>query len=201
MSDAAAETSDAPISREYEHQLLPVPGVWNVDPMHSCLAFECRHMLLTPMRGWFSSYSGQFNIAEVPEESSVEVTIDAESLQTPSPPVAAGLVGENLLQADKYKTLHFKSTSVQHVEADLWKITGDLTIRDTTREVVLDASFEGVIPSPPPFGGVRARTAFLATTEFDRRDFGMDWNVPLPDGGWLVGNRVVLTLDVEATLA
>lgn len=197
MSDAA----EAPIVREFEHQVLPVPGLWAIDPMHSCLAFDCRHMMLTPLRGWFASYSGSFHIAEAPEESSVEVTIDADSLEMPSSDIAGHLKGDNFLQAEKYKTLAFRSSRVRHTEANLWEVAGDLTIKDATREVVLDASFEGVLPSPPQFGPARAKMGFVAGTEFDRRDFGLDWNVPMPGGGWLVGNRVRLTLDVEANLA
>jgi polyisoprenoid-binding protein YceI len=118
----------------------------------------------------------------------------------PNPDAESALKGENFLEVEKYKTLHFRSTRVEHVEANLLHVAGDLTIKDVTREVLLDASFEGVRPSPPAFGG-RAKLAFAARGEFDRRDFGLDWNVPLPGGGWLVGNRVGMTLDVEAILA
>jgi polyisoprenoid-binding protein YceI len=203
MTDTAQATSDAaaaPIVREFEHLLVPVPGVWTIDPGHSILEFECRHMMLTPLRGWFASFSGDFHIAEAPEESSVEVTIDADSLQMPNPTATAALKGDQYLDAEKFSTLHFRSTRVQHVEASLWQVAGDLTIKDCTRDVILDASFEGALPSPPMLGG-RARMAFVARTEFDRRDFGLDSNIPLPGGGWLVGNRVGLTLDVEAKLA
>jgi polyisoprenoid-binding protein YceI len=202
MSDTVQATSDAaatPIVREFEHLMVPVPGVWTIDPGHSILEFECRHMMLTPLRGWFASFSGDFHIAEAPEESSVEVTIDADSLQMPNPTATAALKGDQYLDAEKFSTLHFRSTRVQHVEASRWQVAGDLTIKDCTREVILDASFEGALPSPPMLGG-RARMAFVARTEFDRRDFGLDSNIPLPGGGWLVGNRVGLTLDVEANL-
>ncbi len=203
MSDSTETTSDAatgPIIRDFEHLALPVPGVWTIDPGHSILAFDCRHMMLTRLRGWFASFSGEFHIAEIPEESWVEVTIDADSLDMPNPIAAAAVKGEHYLQSDKFSTLHFRSTRVRHVEADLWQVAGDLTVKDQTREVILDANFEGVLPSPPMFGG-RAKMAFAATTEFDRRDFGLNSNVPLPGGGWLVGNRVGLSLDVEANLA
>ncbi len=203
MSDSAEATSDAavaPIMREFEHLALPVPGVWTIDPGHSILAFDCRHMMLTRLRGWFATFSGDLHIAEKPEESWVEVTIDADSLQMPNPVAMAAVKGEHYLQADKFSTLHFRSTRVKWVEASLWQVAGDLTIKDCSREVILDASFEGVLPSPPMFGG-RAKMAFEARTEFDRRDFGLDSNIPLPGGGWLVGNRVGLTLDVEANLA
>jgi polyisoprenoid-binding protein YceI len=197
---AAPDSGAGPIVREWEHLIIPVPGVWAIDAGHSILAFDCRHMMLTRLRGWFASFSGDFHIAEKPEESWVEVTINADSLQMPNPVAMAAVKGEHYLQADKFSTLHFRSSRVKHVEAGLWQVTGPLTIKDCSREVTLDANFEGVLPSPPMFGG-RAKMAFAARTEFDRRDFGMDANIPLPGGGWLVGNRVGLSLDVEANLA
>jgi len=203
MSESTAVASDAdaaPIVREFEHLPLPVPGVWTIDPGHSILAFDCRHMMLTRLRGWFGAFSGDLHIAETPEESWVEVTIDADSLLMPNPVATAAVKGEHYLETDKFPTLHFRSTRVQHVEASLWQVAGDLTIKDCTREVILDANIEGVLPSPPMFGG-RAKMAFAAQAEFDRRDFGLNSNIPLPGGGWLVGNRVGLSLDVEANLA
>ena len=197
MSDTATEA--APVTRVYEHLVLPVPGVWTIDAMHSGLNFECRHLMMTPLRGWFSSFSGEFTIADVPEESSVEVTIDSTSLQMPNQVIEDAVKGEHYLQSDKFTTLRFKSTKVRHVEANHWQVTGDLTVMDTTREVVLEATLEGVVPSPPQFGA-RAKMAFIATTEFDRRDFGLTANVPVPGGGWLVGNRVALYLAAEANL-
>lgn len=202
MSETMQATSDAaaaPIVREFEHLFLPVPGLWTIDPGHSILAFDCRHMMLTRLRGWFTSFSGDFHIEEVPEESWVEVTIDADSLQMPNPVAMAAVKGEHYLQTDKFSTIHFRSTRVRHIEASLWQVAGDLTIKDRTREIVLDANFEGTLPSPPMFEG-RAKMAFAARSEFDRRDFGLDANMPLPGGGWLVGNRVGLALDVEANL-
>ncbi len=203
MTDSVQTTSDAaaapdsgsePIVREWVHLIIPVPGVWTIDPGHSILAFDCRHMMLTRLRGWFASFSGDLHIAEEPEESWVEVTINADSLQMPNPIAMAAVKGEHYLQADKF------SSRVKHVGASLWQVTGNLTVKDCSREVTLDANFEGVLPSPPMFGG-QAKMAFAARTEFDRRDFGMDANIPLPGGGWLVGNRVGLSLDVEANLA
>src|SRR5258708_21600149 len=188
MTDSVQTTSDAaaapdsgsePIVREWVHLIIPVPGVWTIDPGHSILAFDCRHMMLTRLRGWFTSFSGDFHIAENPEDSWVEVTIDADSLQMPNPAAMGAVKGEHYLQAEKFSTLHFRSTRVKHVEASLWQVAGDLTIKDCTREVILDAGFEGVLPSPPMFGA-RAQMAFPAQTEFDRRDFRPGADYPLP---------------------
>jgi polyisoprenoid-binding protein YceI len=199
MSETATSQEAAPILREVEGRTLPVPGVWTIDAGHSILAFECGHMALTRLRGWFTSFSGDFHIAEMPEESRVEVTIDADSIQMPNPAAVAGLKGENFLEVEKFKTLHFVSTRARHIDESLWQVAGDLTIKDTTREVLLDANFGGAVTLPPQVGGA-TKLGFEATTNFDRRDFGLDWNVPLAGGRLLVGNRVDLRLDVEAVL-
>lgn len=196
-----ADVMDKSVLREYEHLVLPVPGVWKIDPGHSCMLFECRHMLLTPLTGWFSSFSGAVVVAEKPEDSTVEVTIDAGSLEMPNPLARDAVRGENFLQSDKFEHLTFRSTAVEHVEATQWKVTGDLTIKDVSREVVLDTTLLGTLPSPPMFAGERAKAAVHALTEFDRRDFGLEWNIPLPGGGLLVGNRVRVSLDIEAVLS
>jgi polyisoprenoid-binding protein YceI len=199
MSETATNEG-APIVREVDGRLLPVPGVWAIDAGHSILAFECGHMALTRLRGWFTSFSGEFQIAEKPEDSRVEVTIDADSIQMPNPAAVAGLQSENFLEVEKYKTLHFISTRTRHVDGDLWQVTGDLTIKDTTLEVALDATYGGAVTLPPQVGGA-SKLGFEATTSFDRRDFGLNWNVPLAGGRLLVGNRVDLRLDIEAVLA
>src|SRR5712691_297229 len=117
MSDSTEATTDAPaapIVREWEHLVLPVPGVWTIDPGHSILGFDCRHMMLTRLRGWFTSFAGDIHIAEAPEESWAELTIDADSLQMPNPIAVAAVKGEHYLQSDKFSTLRFRSTRVKY---------------------------------------------------------------------------------------
>ena len=191
--------SDTVIVREVDGRMLPVPGDWAIDAGHSILAFECGHMSLTKLRGWFSEFSGTFHIAEKPEDSSVEVTIVTDSVTMPNPAAVAGLKSENFLTVEKYPHITFKSTQVRHVDGDQWEVTGYLTVKDATRPVVLDATFGGALTLPEMVGGA-SKLGFVATTSFDRRDFGLEWNVPLPGGAVLVGNRVDLRLDVEAVL-
>lgn len=191
--------SDTVIVREVDGRMLPVAGNWEIDAGHSILAFECGHMSLTKLRGWFSEFSGTFHIAEKPEDSSVEVTIVTDSVTMPNPAAVAGLKSENFLTVEKYPNITFKSTQVRHVDGDEWEVTGYLTVKETTRPVVLDATFGGALTLPEMVGGA-SKLGFVATTSFDRRDFGLEWNVPLPGGAVLVGNRVDLRLDVEAVL-
>ena len=178
-------------------QQVPVAGVWVIDPGHSSLAFEARHMVYTRMRGRFRSFSGELHIEDEPEKSWAEVTIDAASLDTTNDAADESLRGEKFLDVERFPTLTYRSREVRHVEGNRWQMEGDLTIRDITQPITLDLVFEGAVVA----GRVaRAKASFVARGEFDRRDFGMDFNLPSPSGGWVVGNRVRLELDVEANL-
>jgi polyisoprenoid-binding protein YceI len=194
--------SDSPTAafvplRDIEGQLLPVPGRWVIDPGHSSLAFEARHMVVTRMRGRFRSFSGEFHIEEEPERSWVEVSIDAASLDTTNDAADESLKGERFLDVDRFPTLHYRSSEVHHVEANRWHVDGTLTIKAISRPITLDATFEGAVAAGR---AARAKMAFVAHGEFDRRDYGMEFNIPVPSGGWIVGNQVRLDLDVEANL-
>lgn len=183
--------------RSLDGQLLPVPGVWVIDPGHSSLAFEARHMVVTRMHGRFRSFSGQLHIAEKPEESWVEVSIAAGSLDTANEAANESLHGEKFLDVERFPTLEYRSSAVHHIEGARWLVDGELTILGISRPITLDATFEGAVPA----GRVaRAKAAFLARGEFDRRDYGIDFNMPVASGGWVVGHRVRLELDVEANL-
>ena len=176
---------------------LPAPGTWVIDPLHTSLGFEARHAAVTRMRGRFRSSSGHFTIAERPEDSSVEITIDAASIDTIHPTADEHLRGEGFLDVEHHPELTFRSTSVRHVGGDRWEVTGDLTIRGITKPITLDAILNGVVAMSY---GPKAKLGFTATGTFDRRDYGMEMNIPLPGGGVVVGNEVRLTLDVEADL-
>jgi polyisoprenoid-binding protein YceI len=176
---------------------LPIPGTWVIDPLHTSLAFETRHAVVTRMRGRFRTLAGSFTIAERPEDSAVEVTIDAASIDTIHPVADEHLRGEKYLDVANHPELSFRSTSVEHAGGDRWRVAGDLVIRGISRPIILDAELNGVVPMPY---GPKAKLGFTATGSFDRRDYGMDANLALPGGGVIVGNEVRLTLDVEADL-
>ncbi|MPY93558.1 MAG: polyisoprenoid-binding protein [Acidimicrobiia bacterium] len=176
---------------------LPIPGTWVIDPQHSSLAFEARHARITRMRGRFRSFSGQFVIAESPEDSTVEVTIDAASIDTTHEQADGHLRGEQFLDVENHPTLTFRSNAVRFLGENRWRVEGDLTIRAVSKPITLDATFEGAVPVAR---GGRAKLAFNARGQFDRRDYDMEMNVPMPGGGWLVGQGVRLDLDAEADL-
>jgi polyisoprenoid-binding protein YceI len=191
-------TTPSPATQTIGGAVVPIPGDWVIDPLHTSLAFEARHFVVTRMRGRFRHGTGLIHIAPRPEDSSVVVTIDASSIDTIHPVADEHLRGEMFLDVEHYPTITFRSTAVHHGAGDRWAVTGDLTIRDVTKEVTLDAVFNGALPA----GKVaQAKLGFTATTEIDRRDFGITANFPLPGSeGFIVGNEVLITIDVEADL-
>jgi polyisoprenoid-binding protein YceI len=129
-----------------------------------------------------------------PARSSVEVTIDAASIDTREPRRDNHLRSPDFLDVEKFPHITFRSTQVERIDDQRLRIHGNLTIRDVTRPVVLEATFEG--KARDPWGN--ERLGFTASTRFDRRDFGIQWNVLLEAGGILVGNEVRVNIEVEA---
>lgn len=173
---------------------IPAPGVWEIDPSHSVAAFSVRHMMVAKVRGRFGSFAGTIAIGEQPEDSSVQVTIDAASIDTRDEKRDAHLRSPDFFDVETYPTLTFRSTGFDRTGDTTFELPGELTIHGVTRPVVLAAEYLGV--SPDPWGGTRA--GFSATTEIDREDFGLTWNQALETGGVVVGKRVKIELEVQA---
>lgn len=181
-------------TRTVEGRQLPAPGVWQIDRAHSGIEFVVRHLMVSKVRGRFADFAGTIHVAEAPEQSSVEVTIQAASIDTREPDRDAHLRSPDFFDAERFPVLTFRSTSLEPAGGERFRLHGDLTIRDVTRPVVLDAEFEGV--GADPWGGVRA--GFSATTEIDREDYGLTWNAALETGGVVVGKKVRIEIEVEA---
>jgi polyisoprenoid-binding protein YceI len=170
-------------------------GTWNIDPSHSAVAFSVRHMVVSKTRGRFTKWSGQLRFdAEDPEISSVEVTIDPASIDTADAQRDAHLRSADFLDVEKFPTASFRSTNVEEVDPGRYRITGDLSIHGVTNSVTLDVTYEG--SGKDPWGGERA--GFSGSTSIDRKDFGLRWNQALETGGVLVGDKVEITLEIEA---
>jgi len=170
-------------------------SVWNIDPSHSAIAFSVRHMVVSKTRGRFTKWNGQLRFdADNPSASSVEVTIDPASLDTADAQRDAHLRSPDFFDVEKYPSASFRSKKVEVAAEDRYRVTGDLTVHGVTKPVVLDVTYEG--SGKDPWGGERA--GFLATTSIDRKDFGLEWNKALETGGLLVGEKVELTLEIEA---
>ncbi len=170
-------------------------STWQIDPNHSSAQFAVRHLAISTVRGAFTKVSGtvQFDDRDI-SKSSVEVTIDAASVDTRVPDRDKDLRSDRFFDAEKYPTLTFKSTKVEQVETGKLKVTGDLTIHGVTKQVVLDV--EGPTAAvKDPWGNQRA--AANASTKINRQDFGVKWNAKMDNGGWVVGDDVAITIDVE----
>lgn len=171
---------------------------WRLDPAHTNVEFAARHMMITTVKGRFTDVNGTIEIDEAdPSCSTVEVEIDAGSIDTRVEDRDDHLRSADFLDVENHAAITFRSRRIEGdptAEGDRFRVIGDLTIRGTTREVVLDATYEGQMPDP--WGG--QRTGFSAETTIDRRDFGLTWNQALETGGVLVGNKVRIHLEVQA---
>lgn len=173
---------------------LPEPGTYEIDASHSMAEFVARHLMVTKVRGRFGGLSGRITVAEPVEQSSVEVTLDASSIDTRDDKRDAHLRSPDFLDVDTHPTLDFRSTSVEVIDDERLRVSGDLTVRGVTRPVTLDATFDGKFADP--WGN--SRIGFSATTEIDREDWGLTWNVALESGGVLVSRKVRIELTVSA---
>ena len=183
-------------TRQYHGAPVPAAGVYDLDQAHTTVEFVARHLMITKVRGRFAGFSGSVHIAEVPEESSVQVTIDAASVHTSQEQRDAHLKSADFLDVENHPTLTFTSTKVELDGPDSWKVTGDLSILGNARPVVLDVEFDGASSTP---WGTHA-VAFSASTEIDREDWGLTYNQALETGGVLVSKKVRIELNVEAIL-
>jgi polyisoprenoid-binding protein YceI len=170
-------------------------STWQIDPQHSSAQFAVRHMTISTVRGAFSKITGTLVLDDQDvTKSTVDVTIDVSTVDTREPDRDKDLRSDRFFDVAHFPTMTFKSKKVEQAGAGKLKVTGDLTIRGTTKEVVLDV--DG--PAPPmkdPWGNLR--TAATATTKVNRQDFGVKWNAKLDNGGVVVGDDVSITIDVE----
>ncbi len=175
---------------------LAAGSSWSVDPSHSQVGFAVKHLVISNVRGEFGAYQGKLALDEADvTRSTVEATIDVNSLNTKVADRDAHLKGPDFFDAAKYPSITFKSTKVAKAGKDRLKVTGDLTLHGVTRAVVFD------VTTTPQVKGMHgeSRRALSATAKLNRRDFGLTWN-KLVDAGPVVGDEVTVTLDLEAVL-
>jgi polyisoprenoid-binding protein YceI len=174
-----------------------IAGTWEIDTIHSEVSFVVRHLVVSKVRGRFDRFGGTIVTDEDLARSSVNVTIDASSVNTNEPNRDNHVRSADFLDVENFPNITFVSTAVRS-ESGAFFVDGDLTIRGTTRPVTLDVELNGF--GPDPYGGTRV--GFSATAEVDRDDFGVSFNGPIPgtDNAMVLSNRVNLTLEVEALL-
>lgn len=167
---------------------------WQIDPAHSHVEFSVRHMMISNVRGRFERFTGAVEFDEAdPLRSSVEVQIDAGSINTREPQRDTHLKSADFLDVEHFPHIHFKSKRVENIDDRHGRIVSDLTIRDVTREVVLDVEYAGQAKSP--WGSISA--GFSAATRLNRKDWGLQWNQLLETGGVLVGDEMKIDIEVE----
>lgn len=163
-------------------------GTWNIDAAHSALGFQVRHMMVSKVRGKFDEFDATLTVGDSLETTSVEAEVKMASINTGVGDRDNHLRTNDFFEVETYPTMTFKSTKVTETE-----LTGDLTIKNVTKPVTFDVDFGGV--GPDAWGGTRA--GFEATVEINRKEFGVDIEMPLQGGGVVVGDKVKITLDLE----
>jgi polyisoprenoid-binding protein YceI len=168
---------------------------WRIDPQHSSAQFSVRHMAISTVRGGFSKIDGTILLDDKDiSKSTVNVTIDVSTVDTHEPDRDKDLRSDKFFDVAHFPSMTFKSKKVEQLAPGKLKVTGDLTIRGTTKEIVLDV--EGpTAPLKDPWGNLRAAAA--ATSKINRQDFGVKWNATLDNGGVVVSDDVNITIDAE----
>jgi polyisoprenoid-binding protein YceI len=189
----ATTTTTAGLTRDHKGTQVPAPGVYDIDSKHTSVEFVARHLMISKVRGRFDDVEGTITVADVPEESSVQVKIGAASVSTGEDQRDAHLRSGDFFDVDTHPHWTFTSTAVEQ-DGDGWKVTGDLTISGVTKPVVLDVEFEGA--NIAPWGS--AALGFSASTEIDREQWGLTYNQVLETGGVMVGKKIRIELSVEA---
>jgi polyisoprenoid-binding protein YceI len=166
------------------------PGTWTLDQAHTEIGFSVRHAGISKVRGQFTDADATLMVGESVDSSSVEATVKTASFDSNDDNRDAHVKGEDFFDVEQFPHMTFKATKVEGT-ADNFRVSGDLTIKDTTRPVTFDVEFGGV--AVDPFGATRA--GFSASTQISRKEFGITWNAALEAGGVLVGDKVTITVD------
>jgi polyisoprenoid-binding protein YceI len=172
-----------------------VVGKWTGDKMHSEVGFVVRHMMVSKVRGKFTSYDIEIVTSENVLDSTVTATIELNSIDTGNADRDNHLRSADFFEGEKYSTMTYRSTGIRP-NGENFILDGELTLKDVTRPVSLDLEIGGF--GPDPFGGTRA--GFSATGEIKRSDFHVDFNATLETGGVVVSDKVNVHLEIEAVL-
>src|SRR5450755_1437930 len=173
-----------------------IAGTWEIDPVHSEVGFTARHMMVSKVRGRFTTFSGELVTGEKLLDSSVTASIDLTSINTGNEQRDQHIRSADFFEVDKYTTMTYHSTGLR-AEGDHYILDGELSLKDVTKAVPLTLELNGF--GPDPFGGTRA--GFTATAEINRREFGVNFNAALQNGGAVVSDKVTIHREIEAVLA
>ncbi|HEY6424020.1 MAG TPA: YceI family protein [Pseudonocardiaceae bacterium] len=172
-----------------------VAGTWDIDATHSDVSFSVRHMMVSKVRGRFNDVSGRIVTGADLLDSAVTADIDVNSFDTGNVQRDEHIRSADFLHVGQFPTMTYRSTGVRR-DGDALVVDGELTLRGITRQVPLTVEVNGF--GPDPYGGTRA--GFSATTKINRKDFGIDIELPLDGGGVVIGDTIQISLDIEAVL-
>lgn len=173
---------------------LPDTGTWKIEPAHTSANFSVRYLGLSKVRGNFDTVEGTLELTDDPTQSSIDVTIDAATIDTNNADRDGHLKSADFLDVANHPNLQFRSTRIARDADGRWTVEGDLTVHGVTRPVTLDVAYVGTAHDPM---GAGQRIAFEATTQIQRHDFGLTWEGPQAAGGALVGKNIDIDIDVQ----
>jgi polyisoprenoid-binding protein YceI len=194
---ATVPHTESAATRSVDGVEVPIAGTYAIDASHTDVSFVVRHLMLSKTRGRFPTVEGTIVIGEDPLDSRVEVSIETAGVETGDDHRDQHLRSPDFFDADQHPRMTYRSRAVRPTGPGRWIVDGDLTIRDVTRPVELDLSFEGGLTDP--WGNVRA--GFTASAEINRDEFGLTWNQLLEGGGVLVGRTVSIEIEAELVRA
>ncbi|MGZ4357856.1 MAG: YceI family protein [Gaiellaceae bacterium] len=180
---------------ELDGKIVRVPtGTWQVDPAHSNIEFEIKHLKIATVRGRFREFEGTIVAADDIADSRVSGVVKAASIDTNEPTRDAHLRSADFFDTDHYPEIRFESKRIEPLGGPRFRVVGDLTMKGVTRQVELAATVEGV--QEDPFG--HERLGLSARGTINRTDFGLTWQHPVGHGGFLLGDEVRIVIDVSA---
>ena len=186
--------TDTAATRQFEGLQIPAAGTYQLDAAHKRVGFMVRHLMISKVRGQFAEATATITIADNPLESSVTAEIQTASVHTGQADRDNHLRTGDFFEAEKYPTMTFRSTGIKSHEGNEFLLDGELTIKDVTRPVELLVEFEGAGRSPYGFDVF----GFSASTEIDREDWGLTYNMALESGGVMIGKKVKIEIEGEA---
>ena len=170
-------------------------GTWDIDATHSTVGFSVRHMMVSKVRGYFTKFEGVIVTAADPGASTVEASIDMDSIDTRQEQRDAHIKSADFFDTGNHTVMTFRSTGIK-AKGDDWTVEGELTIKGITKPTTLSLELNGF--GPDAYGGTRA--GFTGKTDISRKEFGVDIDMPMDGGGVVVGDKISVELEIEAVL-
>jgi polyisoprenoid-binding protein YceI len=181
-------------TREFQGLQIPAAGTYLLDAAHKRVGFVARHLMVSKVRGTFEEAEATIVVGDDPLQSSVTATIKTATINTTQTDRDNHLRSADFFDAEKWPDIVFRSSRIEEVGENALVVSGDLTIRDVTKPITIPIEFTGA--ETDAFGALRA--GFEGTRRIDRREYGLEWNMALDSGGWLVSEKITLEFEISA---